>query len=199
MPPLLGAAAVSAPLDPAASHVAIDAHRLFGPFLLAAYRREVLAVEGAADLTDRLRVAATHARSLREFEETVTVPRFGYPSYATFVEVNRADRVLPDIRVPTLLLTAADDPLVPVASLAGVEWSACPAVAPVIVGGGGHCGFEDLRTVRDNLQDRAIGAFFEGVAEDYATSGASASTASDQGEGSVPSSSAQAQASTEPA
>ncbi len=101
MPRLLAAAAVSAPLDPAAVHAAIDAHPLFGPMLLGLYRREVLAVEGARDLTERLRLAARHARSLREFEATVSAPRFHFPSYATFVELTRPDRALPAIRTPT--------------------------------------------------------------------------------------------------
>jgi predicted alpha/beta-fold hydrolase len=200
MPRLVAGAAVCAPLDPAVAHAAIDAHPLFGPVLLALYRREVLAVEGAADLTDRLRAAAAEARSIREFEETVSTPRFGYPSYATFVEINRPDRALPAIRTPTLLLLAEDDPIVPPAVLDGVDWSECPAVGAVLSAGGGHCGFEDARFVRDTMQTRALVAFFEGAADlAQASAGAIASAAAHQRAGSVPSSMAQAAASAAPA
>ena len=205
MPRLVAGAAVSAPLDPAAAHAAIDAHPLFGPVLLALYRREVLAVRQARDLDEGLRAAAAEARSLREFEANVSAPRFGYPSYATYVELIRPDRVLPAIRVPTLVLQAENDPIVPAASLEAVDWSQCPAVAPVLTAGGGHCGFDDLRFVRDGMQTRALVAFFEGAAEEAAAAaaqereGAIASTETHQRAGSEPSSTAQAAASAAPA
>ncbi|MCK8783858.1 alpha/beta fold hydrolase [Roseomonas sp. NAR14] len=168
LPRLLGAAAICPPLDPAGAHRAIDRNRVLGRPMLRAYRREVLAVP-ATDLTDRLRVAAKHARSMREFEETVSAPRFGYRGYDEFVAAIRPDRVLPRIRVPTLLLAAADDPIVPAAMLRGVDWDACPAVAPVLVAGGGHCGFQDMGR-GGNLADRAIVSLFVGVAEGRVTS-----------------------------
>jgi predicted alpha/beta-fold hydrolase len=163
MPRILAAAAISAPLDPAAAHAAIDAHPVLGPLLLALYRQEVLAVE-AADLTPPLREAAKRAGSLRASGSEVTATRFGFPADGAFAEVHRADRALPAIRVPTLLLAAEDDPIVPIATVDAVDWSACPAVAPLVTTGGGHCGFEDARLVRDNLTDRALAAWFGGAA-----------------------------------
>jgi predicted alpha/beta-fold hydrolase len=158
--PFLGGAAISPPLQPELAHAAIDAAPVLGRALLTLYRREVLAVP-ARDLPEPLRQAARRAGSLLEFETTVTVPRFGYPSYAVFCEVNRPAAALPRIRVPTLLLMAADDPLVPIESMAGIDWAACPAVLPVAVAGGGHCGFYDR--ARESLAVRALGAFFEGL------------------------------------
>ncbi|MBW8268539.1 alpha/beta fold hydrolase [Caldovatus aquaticus] len=205
MPRLLAGAAISAPLDPAAAHAAMEAHRLFGPLLLALYRREVLAVARARDLDAGLRVAAAAARSVREFEAMVSAPRFGFPSYATYVELTRPGRALPAIRVPTLLLQAADDPIVPAASLEAVDWADCPAVQPVLAAGGGHCGFEDVRLGRDPMQTRALVAFFEGAAEAAAagqagaSAGAMAAATAHQGAGSEPSSTAQAAARAAPA
>lgn len=201
-PPLLGGAAICPPLDPAAAHAAIDAHPLFGPTLLSLYRREVLAVTGAEDLTDRLRVAARRARSLREFEATVTAPRFGFASYDEYVARARPDRALPGLRTPTLLLMAEDDPIVPAHSIWNVDWSACPCVAPVLSTGGGHCGFRDLRGW-DGLAERAVGAFFDGLASDAARvpqgrQDVIAEAAASQGDGSVPSSIAQHAASAAP-
>jgi hypothetical protein len=171
--PILAAAAVCPPLQPELAHAAIDANAVFGRALLALYRDEVLAVP-ARDLDADLRRAAARATSLHELEATVTAPRFGYPSYEVFAEMERSAAVLPDIRVPTLLLMGGDDPLVPTtASLDGIDWGGCPAVAPLVVRGAGHCGFYDIG--RENLSVRAIGAFFEGAAAGAGTAGAAAS------------------------
>ena len=162
MPRILAAAAVCPPLQPELAHETIDGNRVFGRALLALYRREVLAVP-ARDLDENLRQAATRATSLHEFEATVTTPRFGYPSYEVFTEMERASAALPLIRVPTLLLMAGDDPLVPASSLDGIDWSECPAIAPMLVRGAGHCGFYDRH--RESLSVRAVARFFEGAAD----------------------------------
>ena len=172
--PVLAAAAVCPPLQPELAHEAIDASGLFGRALLASYREEVLAVP-ARDLDEDLRRAAGRATSLHEFEATVTAPRFGYPSYEVFAEMERSSAALPRVRVPTLLLMGGDDPLVPTAaSLEGIDWNECPAVAPMVVRGAGHCGFYDLG--RENLSVRAIAAFFEGAADGTGAARASAAT-----------------------
>ena len=158
----IAGAAISPLLQPDQALAAIDAQPLFGRALLARYRAEVLAVP-ATDLPDRLRRAAARARSLREFEADVTAPRFGYPSYEVFVEANRAALALPQLRVPVLMLQAEDDPLVPASGWQEVDWEACPAVAPLLVAGGGHCGFYDGGA--ESLAVRALGAFFAGAAD----------------------------------
>lgn len=159
--PVLAAAAICPPLQPELAHRAIDAQPLLGRALLALYRQEVLAVP-SRDLPEPLRQAARNASSLVEFEATVTALRFGYPSYAVYCEMNRAAAALPRLRVSSLLVMAEDDPIVPIDSLAGIDWAACPAVATLSVAGGGHCGFYDRAA--ESLTVRAIGAFFEGVA-----------------------------------
>ncbi|WP_043364002.1 alpha/beta fold hydrolase [Belnapia sp. F-4-1] len=160
MPAIHGAAVIGPPLDPAEAFATIDANPVLGRALLALYRREVLAVP-ATDLPEALRQAARRAGSLTEFEAEVTAPRFGYPSFGVFCEVNRPAAALPRLRVPTLLVMAEDDPLVPVTVMDGIDWAACPAVLPLRVAGGGHCGFYDR--ARESLATRAMGAFFEGV------------------------------------
>jgi predicted alpha/beta-fold hydrolase len=162
MPRILAAAAISPPLQPELAHAAVDDTPILGRALLAFYRREVLAVP-AKDLPEPLRRAARAARSLTQFETEVTTPRFGYPSYAVFCELNRPAAVLPRLRIPTLVMMAADDPLVPLASMEGIDWRNCPAVLPLAIAGGGHCGFYDWRA--ESLSLRVLGGFFEGAAE----------------------------------
>jgi predicted alpha/beta-fold hydrolase len=192
LPRLLGGAAICPPLQPELAHATIDANRILGRALLAQYRQEVLSVP-ARDLPPDLRQAAVEARSVQEFEARVTAPRFGYPSYAVFCEVNRPAAALPRIRVPVLVMMAADDPLVPLASMDGIDWSRCPGVLPLPVAGGGHCGFYDLRA--EPMSVRAIGSFFAGIA-DQGASGPSASVAASQEAGASASSTAQQAAST---
>jgi hypothetical protein len=115
----------------------------------------------ATDLADPLRQAARQAGSLMAFEAQVTAPRFGYPSLAVFIEMNRPAAALPRLRRPTLLVMAEDDPLVPVSMMDGIDWTACPAVLPLRVAGGGHCGFYDRG--EESLAVRAVGSFFEGL------------------------------------
>jgi predicted alpha/beta-fold hydrolase len=172
-PRLLGGAAISAPLQPGLAYATIDANPLLGPAMLARYRLEILAVPGARDLTPRLREAALAARSLRALEETVTAPRMGYPSYEVYLELNRPAAVLPALRRPLLLMTAEDDPLVPPEVLEGIPWADCPAVTPLRVAGGGHCGFYDTGGF-ESLSVRAMGAFFLGLAEQAARGGGAA-------------------------
>lgn len=163
VPRILAGAAICPPLQPELAHAAIDANPILGRALLAIHRREVLAVP-ARDLPPELREAAREARSIQEFEARVAAPRFGYPSYGVFCEVNRPAAILPRIRVPALVMLAADDPLVPIASMGGIPWRNCPAVMPLPVAGGGHCGFYDWRA--EPMSVRALGAFFEGAAEE---------------------------------
>jgi predicted alpha/beta-fold hydrolase len=192
LPRLVGGAAICPPLQPELAHATIDANPVLGRALLAQYRREVLAVP-ARDLSPALRQAALEAGSVQEFEARVTAPRFGYPSYAVFCEVNRPAAALPQLRVPVLLMMAADDPLVPLSSMDGIDWSRCPAVLPLPVAGGGHCGFYDWRA--EALSVRALGSFFEGLA-DQASSGAITPSAVSQAPGESPSASARQAAST---
>lgn len=194
-PALLGGAAISAPLQPEVAHATIDADPVLGRALLALYRREILAVAPARDLPETLRRRALAAASLREMEARVTAPRFGYPSYEVFVEVHRPAAVLPALRRPLLLLQAADDPLVPPDVLDGIAWSECPAVLPLLVAGGGHCGFHDAGHA-ESLAVRALAGFFEGLADQAPLRGASAAAAMDQGDASSASSRAQQAAST---
>lgn len=172
MAPILAAAAVSPALQWELVHETTDGNKVFGRALLALYRREVLAVP-ARDLDGDLRAAAARATSLHEFEATVSAPRFGYPSYEVFTEMERPSAALPLIRVPTLLLMGGDDPLAPAAaSLEGVDWDECPAIAPVLVPGAGHCGFYEFGE-REALSVRAISAFFEGAADKAGAAAAS--------------------------
>jgi len=80
-------------------------------------------------------------RTVREFDDRITAPQFGYRDAEEYYQQAGAKRVLGGIHVPMQLITAQDDPFVPYEALlrAGVEKnSRVNFVAPEH---GGHCGF----------------------------------------------------------
>jgi len=80
-------------------------------------------------------------RTVREFDDKITGPQFGYKDAEEYYQDAGAKRVLAELTVPTLVLTAKDDPFVPYGAFlrAGVE--RCGAMKFLAPEQGGHCGF----------------------------------------------------------
>jgi hypothetical protein len=80
-------------------------------------------------------------RSVRAFDDAFTAPAHGFAGAADYYHRASSLRVVDRIRVPTLIITAADDPFVP------PEQFDCPAlrdnpnVEIMVTPVGGHCGF----------------------------------------------------------
>ena len=85
-------------------------------------------------------------RSVRQFDDAYTAPMSGYRDAAEYYYRASALRIAGRIRVPTLVLTAADDPFVPVGPFRDPAVAGNPAVRVVITPHGGHCGFVTRRT-----------------------------------------------------
>ncbi len=78
-------------------------------------------------------------RRLIEFDDQFTAPRSGYRGADDYYQRCSAEQFIPAIRVPTLILTSRNDPLIPVASF---ERLTPPAnVRLHITEGGGHLGY----------------------------------------------------------
>lgn len=80
-------------------------------------------------------------RTVRQFDDFIIAPRFGYRDAQDYYESVSAKRVAAQIRVPFLMITAQDDPFVPYASFLAAKISANPAIQFVASEHGGHCGF----------------------------------------------------------
>jgi predicted alpha/beta-fold hydrolase len=108
------AAAVSAPLDLAAGADAIERGfaRLYTRMFLQSLKPKVLAKArlhpGVFDVS---RVRA--ARTMRQFDDAVVVPLFGFADSADYYARASAKPVLRKIRVPTLVINARNDPFLP--------------------------------------------------------------------------------------
>jgi len=161
--PILGAASVSAPIDLAAASRRFLAprNRVYHARLLAGMRREALA-PGAATTPEEARIVR-EARSIWEFDERLVAPRNGFRDAAHYYAENHALRFLPEIRIPTLVIHALDDPWIPGRLYQRVDWRANPALVPRLPAGGGHVGFH-ARDARAPWHDRAIARFLERLA-----------------------------------
>ncbi len=87
--------------------------------------------------------ALERAETLWDFDDVVTAPVHGFASAEDYYQQSSSIRFLEGIRVPTLLLSAEDDPFLPIEVLDEVRDIArhVPALELEFVKRGGHVGF----------------------------------------------------------
>jgi predicted alpha/beta-fold hydrolase len=91
-----------------------------------------------------------HRLDLRTFDQIYTAPLAGFASREDYYAQCSAKGVLSDIAIPTTILAAEDDPIVPSRIFGDAPLAA--AVRLNVVPGGGHLGFIDRRVTK--LGDR---------------------------------------------
>lgn len=143
-PVVRGAAAVSVPFDLEAGARTISRGfaRIYDRSFLGSLRRKALAkLVRYPDLFDAARLE--RARNVFEFDDAVTAPVHGFADARDYYRRSSSRRFLGAIRVPTLLLSAVDDPFLPEAVLrevrAGASGNRCLTFE--LTGSGGHVGF----------------------------------------------------------
>ena len=99
-------------------------------------RRKAGAQPGRFDLR-RL----TGVRTVRGFDEAYTAPHHGFRGADDYYHRASSLRIVGAIRVPTLILSAEDDPFVPSRQFRNPAVTANPAITVIVTGHGGHCGF----------------------------------------------------------
>jgi uncharacterized protein len=85
-------------------------------------------------------------RTVREFDDAITAPFSGFRDADDYYARSSAIRVVAEIRTPTLILTAQDDPFVPFATFERDEVRTNPHIRMVAPRHGGHCGFISQET-----------------------------------------------------
>ena len=147
---LAAAAAVSTPYDLDACARSIDsgrgAARLYLQNFLPTMKRKAL--EKAArfpGLLDARKVAS--ARTIREFDEVVTAPLFGFRSAEDYYAQCSTAALLHRVSTPALLVSAEDDPLAPARHLPG-DAHRSASLDVLITRAGGHVGFVGGSLVR---------------------------------------------------
>jgi len=85
--------------------------------------------------------AVRRCRTFRAFDDLVTAPAHGFRDAEHYWATQSSGPLLPAIRRPTLLLAAADDPLVGAAVLPHAAAAQSPFLVPQFPARGGHCAF----------------------------------------------------------
>jgi predicted alpha/beta-fold hydrolase len=104
--------------------------------LRASMRRKAALFPGAFRLD-----GLDHVRTVREFDDLITAPYFGYRDASDYYAQASAARVVDRTAVPTLIITAQDDPFVPYSSFAFPGLTLNPYIQFVAPEHGGHCAF----------------------------------------------------------
>ena len=142
MPQLKAVCAVSPVMDLARCVEAIERKANF-PYqwnfvrnLRARMRRKGAAWPGVYDLSPLGRVW-----TVRQFDEVYTAPHHGFRDASDYYYRASALRVIDRIHVPTLILTAADDPFVPSAPFSDPAVTGNPNIVTIVTPHGGHCAY----------------------------------------------------------
>jgi predicted alpha/beta-fold hydrolase len=139
---LAGAIAVCPTIDPPQCVEALEQprnrmyHRRFLVKLKARLRRKAALFPGKWDLTDLAEIAR-----LRDFDARYTAPDAGYASGDEYYNRTGARHVLDDIAVPTLIITAQDDPFIPYFMFTVPVIQHHSQIRMIAPRHGGHCGF----------------------------------------------------------
>jgi predicted alpha/beta-fold hydrolase len=110
--------------------------RVFLKTLVAKSERKAPLLPASIDLAQ-----ARLATTFRAFDDAVTAPLHGFVDAADYYARSSSAHFLPQVRVPTLLLHAADDPFYPASRLPWPAIRANPALEAIITERGGHVGF----------------------------------------------------------
>jgi predicted alpha/beta-fold hydrolase len=146
---LAGVCAISTPIDLAACVRCLDKHsnvlyarRFLGRLCDRVRRKSRL----APDLYSA--TGLDEIRTIWEFDDRFTAPLFGFGTAANYYATQSAIRYLDAIRVPTLVICAKDDPLVPFETYNHPAFHSNPALTLLATEHGGHLGFLSRRKPR---------------------------------------------------
>ena len=142
---IAGAATLSVPYDlgRSSSFISRGFSKVYERTFVRSLRRKALAKSArfTGFPADEQRVRC--ARTFYEFDDAVTAPVHGFAGADDYYARASSLPVLEQIRTPTLMVSAADDPFLPPEVLTEVRRAAAgnPALHPLFVPHGGHVGF----------------------------------------------------------
>jgi predicted alpha/beta-fold hydrolase len=162
--PIVAGVAVSAPLDlvVGADHLGTSAFGIYERAVVRTLRSDAMspAPDGTSRLSPAERLAVAKVRSLPDFDDALTAPRHGWRDADEYYTVNSAAQFLPRIKVPTLVIHALDDPMIPAAPYLAVDWESLERTGGVrraITTHGGHVGFHQRGNPMPWYAERAVG------------------------------------------
>ncbi|MBC7927864.1 MAG: alpha/beta fold hydrolase [Bryobacteraceae bacterium] len=135
---LRGLVAISAPIDLAACvrQLQRPQNRIYEWRFLRALKARIRRREGPAGFAKLGRV-----RSVYDFDDAYVAPFFGFGTADNYYATQSSLNFLSNIRVPTLVIQAEDDPMIPFEIFADPRLTGNPQIQLTSVKHGGHLGF----------------------------------------------------------
>jgi predicted alpha/beta-fold hydrolase len=142
LPELRGIMAVCPNIDPARCVAALEQprNRLYHDYFLRRLKARVRR-KAALDARRWPVEPLSKIRTIRAFDDFYTAPDGGYCNVADYYDRSGARHVLGAIRVPTVILTAQDDPFIPYSMFTDPAIGVNPHITLSAPRYGGHCGF----------------------------------------------------------
>ena len=163
-PAVAAAAAISVPVDLASSARALDQRRgnfiylrRFLVSLIAKIEMKAVSFPGEVN-ADGIRAI----RSFQEFDDRFTARLHGFRDAEDYWKRASARQFLAGISVPTLILTARNDPFLTADSMPEAEAKANPSLFLEAPESGGHVGFLDLARGVQPWSERRVAEFLAG-------------------------------------
>lgn len=141
-PGLLGVCAISAPIDLSETARCIErpSNRLYQWRFVGGLKTMIVRKKKLYPKLYNLR-NLKQVHTIRQFDELYTAPHGGFSDAEDYYAKSSALSLLAKIRVPTLILHARDDPLVPLGPFLRPETHGNPDVVVTTPPHGGHVGF----------------------------------------------------------
>lgn len=142
LPALSGVIAVCPNIDPTRCVAALEEpqNRLYHDYFLTRLKARVRRMAAMDSMKWDLS-PLDELRTIRAFDDVYTAPDGGYRNVTDYYDRSGARHVLADVRVPTVILTAQDDPFIPFAMFSAPAITDNPSISVSAPSFGGHCGF----------------------------------------------------------
>ncbi|MES2598180.1 MAG: alpha/beta fold hydrolase [Verrucomicrobiota bacterium] len=160
---------ISGPVDLASSAVAIDqkpANRVYQKRFLQSLKDKVVAKSARYPELHEMLAGNDGIRAvttLKEFDERITAPLHGFADAEDYWAKASSLPYLPNIRVPALLLSARNDPLLTAASFPEELARSSEHLHLEAPMNGGHVGFHDFRAGLQPWSERRVLEFLSSV------------------------------------
>lgn len=82
-----------------------------------------------------------NVRTIRQFDDAYTAPQGGFGTAANYYTTASAIRLIDQVQIPTLIVSAEDDPFVPGEQFRRPQVANNPHIRVIVTDHGGHCGF----------------------------------------------------------
>ena len=157
------AVAISAPLDLglASQRFGLPENKIFQQFFLKSLRRDLQLMEKLNP--DMPKLDFPPDMTIRKFDELHTAPMNGFKDAADYYQKCSAIHFVPEIKIPTLILSSLDDPFSDVRALKHISMPG--NVDLILTDHGGHVGFLGFGTSYDEVRwsDQAVARWLEDV------------------------------------